>query len=51
MRDPRIDSTIVGVSDLERLEATIEEIGQDIPEDLWQAIDAVVPPASAALDA
>ncbi len=51
IRDPRIHSTIVGVSSLARYRAAKESARVDIPSDLWQRLDAAAPPASAALDA
>jgi D-threo-aldose 1-dehydrogenase len=51
LREPRIHSTIVGVSSPARYRAAEESARVDIPFDLWQRLDAVAPPASAALDA
>jgi D-threo-aldose 1-dehydrogenase len=41
LRDPRIVSTIVGISRPERLEQTLALAGQPIPESLWPLLDAV----------
>jgi D-threo-aldose 1-dehydrogenase len=51
LRDPRIHSTIVGVSDLERYTETLEHARETIPDGLWTQLDEVTPPASSALDA
>jgi D-threo-aldose 1-dehydrogenase len=39
--DPRITSTIVGLSRAERLAQTIELAHTPIPSDLWPELDAV----------
>ena len=41
MRDPRITSTIVGVTKPERVAETLEWAGTDIPEALWRELEAV----------
>lgn len=41
LRDPRIDSTIVGTRTLGDLEATEELLELSVPDELWDAIDAV----------
>jgi D-threo-aldose 1-dehydrogenase len=38
MRDPRIASTIVGISKSERLQETVELAQQVLPEDIWEEI-------------
>jgi D-threo-aldose 1-dehydrogenase len=50
LREPRIHSTIVGVSALPRLEAAIDDATADLPAELWAELEAVVPPGIA-LDA
>ncbi len=50
MRDERIHSTVVGVSSLPRLEAAIDDATATLPDDLWAALDEVVP-EGIALDA
>ncbi|MGX9356410.1 aldo/keto reductase [Roseobacteraceae bacterium S113] len=40
MRDPRISSTIVGVSKPERVAQTLDWAAADIPPDLWSALEA-----------
>ncbi|MCL4508886.1 MAG: aldo/keto reductase [Chloroflexi bacterium] len=44
LRDPRIHSTIVGISKPERLQQTVELASTDVPDDLWQAVEAVAEP-------
>lgn len=41
LRDPRITSTVVGVSKPERIAATLDLARFPIPDDLWQRLDAV----------
>ncbi len=41
MRDPRITSTIVGLSRPERIAQTIELANEPIPEEIWPLLDAV----------
>ncbi len=43
LRDPRIASTIVGMSRPERIEQTIALARQPIPDELWPRLDALVP--------
>lgn len=50
LREPRIHSTVVGVSSLPRLESAIDDAQLVIPDDLWAAIEDVVP-EGIALDA
>lgn len=50
LRDPRVHSTIVGVSTLARLESAIDDATTPIPVGLWAELDAVAP-AGFALDA
>lgn len=47
LRDPRIVSTIIGISKPERLAQTIELAQQTIPDDLWPELDALAPETSA----
>jgi D-threo-aldose 1-dehydrogenase len=51
LRDPRIHSTIVGASSLDRIDDTVREATEEIPEDLWAKFDALVPAPKFALDA
>jgi D-threo-aldose 1-dehydrogenase len=51
VRDPRIHSTIVGASSTDRLEEAFRHLEVEIPVELWEGLDRVRPPASAALDA
>ncbi len=41
MRDPRVTSTVVGMSRPERVEQTLALASVPIPDDLWPAIDAI----------
>lgn len=51
MRDPRIHSTIIGVTSRRRLDDTLREANERIPESIWAELDVFVPPATSALDA
>jgi D-threo-aldose 1-dehydrogenase len=44
LRDPRIHSTIVGMSKPERLQQTVDLAGTPIPEGLWAAVERVAEP-------
>lgn len=46
LRDPRVASTIVGINTFDQLEQTLEWATLPIPEDLWPALEQLVPPAS-----
>jgi D-threo-aldose 1-dehydrogenase len=41
MRDPRITSTIVGMSKVERLAHTVELAHIPVPNEVWPQLDAV----------
>lgn len=41
LRDPRIDSTIVGISRPERIAQTIDLAAHPIPDELWAELDAL----------
>lgn len=41
LRDPRIDSTIVGISRPERIAQTLDLAAHRIPDDLWAELDAL----------
>jgi D-threo-aldose 1-dehydrogenase len=41
LRDPRITSTVIGISRAERLAATVVLTQQPIPEELWQELEAI----------
>ena len=43
LRDPRIVSTIVGMSQPERIRQTLELAAHPVPEELWPALDALAP--------
>ncbi|SFR92901.1 D-threo-aldose 1-dehydrogenase [Microbacterium sp. cf046] len=50
LRDPRIASTVVGVSTPERIEQTIALAAHPIPEELWAELAELTPPRSAWID-
>lgn len=50
MREPRIHSTIVGVSQLTRWEEAVGYAEVEIPSGFWEAIEELAPPAEVALD-
>lgn len=50
-RDPRIGSTIVGISKPARIETTIAAATTDLPDDFWAELEALVPDARNWLDA
>jgi D-threo-aldose 1-dehydrogenase len=43
LRDPRVVSTIVGISRPERVEQTIELATHLIPDELWKQLDSLAP--------
>jgi D-threo-aldose 1-dehydrogenase len=45
LRDPRVTSTIVGLSDPERIQATVDLATTSIPDDLWIALEDLALPA------
>lgn len=51
IRDPRVTSTIVGLSKPERVRSTVAAAQRDLPEELFDRIHALMPPATAWLDA
>ncbi len=51
MRDPRVHSTIVGVSTRKRFDRAAADASIKIPEGLWAALDDVAPIAFALDDA
>ncbi|MEO3875807.1 aldo/keto reductase [Nonomuraea sp. B12E4] len=44
MRDPRITTTVVGITRPERLDQTLELAELDIPDELWTELDKLTPP-------
>lgn len=44
LRDPRVVSTIVGISRPERVEQTLELATHPIPDELWERLDTLAPP-------
>lgn len=49
-RDPRLSSTIVGISKLGRIESTISAATAQLPEDFWAELESLVPSAENWLD-
>jgi D-threo-aldose 1-dehydrogenase len=45
-RDPRIDSTIIGMASPRHLDDTLANSTVDIPPALWEELDSLCPPAS-----
>lgn len=45
LRDPRVSSTIVGMTHVERIAETVALATHPIPDDLWPRLDALAPPA------
>jgi D-threo-aldose 1-dehydrogenase len=45
LRDPRIASTVVGVSDPSRIDETLTFASADIPDDLWPELASLTPSA------
>jgi D-threo-aldose 1-dehydrogenase len=43
VRDPRIDSTVVGVSSPARIQQTIDLLEADIPDALWERLEQLAP--------
>jgi D-threo-aldose 1-dehydrogenase len=50
LRDPRIASTVVGVSDPARVTETIEMAELPIPEPIWAELEALAAKAGVHLD-
>jgi D-threo-aldose 1-dehydrogenase len=46
LRDPRVVSTVVGLSRPERVVQTIELAGHPVPDELWERLDSLAPPNS-----
>jgi D-threo-aldose 1-dehydrogenase len=44
LRDPRIASTVVGVSDPARIDETVTLAALEIPAAMWDELAALVPP-------
>jgi D-threo-aldose 1-dehydrogenase len=43
VRDPRIDSTVVGVSSPARIQQTVDLLATEIPDDLWERLRELAP--------
>ena len=50
-RDPRIASTVVGISRPERIQPTLDAAALDLPQQFWDELEALLPPADNWLDA
>ena len=50
MRSELVDSTVVGMSSPERLAQTLELAAVEIPDELWDELEQVVPPRELWLD-
>lgn len=50
LRDPRVDATVVGITSERRISSLIASAGVDIPDEVWDALGRLVPPASTWLD-
>jgi D-threo-aldose 1-dehydrogenase len=44
LRDPRVTSTVVGVSDPSRIAATVALAEHPIPQALWDELQSLAPP-------
>lgn len=51
LRDPRVTSTVVGLSRPERVALTVATAHRELPEELFERIGALMPPASSWIDA
>jgi D-threo-aldose 1-dehydrogenase len=49
LRDPRIVSTVVGISRPERVQQTLELAAQEIPEALWDELETLAAPRGESL--
>ncbi len=50
-RDPRIASTIVGISKVARIQSTIAAATADLPQEFWDELESLVPASENWLDA
>ncbi|HEY2555991.1 MAG TPA: aldo/keto reductase [Diaminobutyricibacter sp.] len=50
VRDPRLATTIVGISRPERIDATVTAATADLPDDLWAELEALLPDRTSWLD-
>ena len=46
MRDPRVVSTVVGISRPERVAQTLELAAHPIPDELWSTLDSIIAPGT-----
>ncbi|ROP34554.1 aldo/keto reductase [Pseudokineococcus lusitanus] len=50
LRDPRVSTTLVGMTRVERVEQVLAAAAADVPEELWAEAEALVPPREAWVD-
>lgn len=50
-RDPRVHTTVVGISRIERIAPTLTAADADLPEELWAELEALLPAPEHWLDA
>ena len=43
LRDPRVHFTVVGISKKARLDSLLDSAGTELPDDLWEELEALVP--------
>ena len=46
MRDPRVVSTVVGISRPERVAQTLELAAHPVPDELWSTLDSIIAPGT-----
>jgi D-threo-aldose 1-dehydrogenase len=46
MRDPRVASTLIGITKSERVQQTLAWASREIPEDLWDELNSLTPPSA-----
>jgi len=50
LRDPRIDATVVGITNESRIASLVASAEVDIPDAVWDELERLVPPAATWLD-
>ncbi|HEY4224684.1 MAG TPA: aldo/keto reductase, partial [Pseudolysinimonas sp.] len=50
LRDPRIDATVVGITNESRISSLMASAGLHIPDPVWAELERLVPPAATWLD-
>lgn len=51
LRDERVDTTVVGISKVTRLDGLLSAAGRSLPDSLWEELEDLVPDSSTWLDA